>query len=260
MKNLVKATCYRMIKSNGVRISYLLTALAAASYYVLVHQIAAGSLSAANAGSVTGLGDPMVLWLFGPLVTGLLICLDFENRTIHGAMCYGRGKILLHYMVVYTAAILLLTLPYLLGSLFCIIRDVNMTGAEGITLSVYMDNVFRAGTVSAGKLAMSYLSWVFVYVGQISICIPIAIKTRKTIVVTAFGFFFGMLTALLAALAEKSAPLDAIYGITPYAYTFTEINAEASYAKLFCVIVVSVVYMGVMGAVAYLLFRKAEIK
>ena len=92
MKALFEATVYRMRKSTGVKIAIGLLFAAAILYYVLAATIAAGKLDAASAGSVTGLGDSMMIWLFGSLVTGILVGSDFENKTIHGVIKFGRKK------------------------------------------------------------------------------------------------------------------------------------------------------------------------
>lgn len=261
MTNLVKATLYRMVKSTGVRIAYMLTIFAAIGYYVLAHMVAEGTFTRTNAGSVTALGDAMIIWLFGSLLTGIIICSDFENKTIHGAIAYGRRKILFNYVIVYAIVIVTLLLPYTLGSIFCMIGKVNMTGAQATDISVYMDNIFRSTeTYSLGKVILSYFTMAVVYVGQISICIPIAIKFKKPVVVTAVGFFIGMITALLAALAEKVDIFDRMYKVTPYAYNLSKVNAVAPYGTLILAIIVSVIFTVIMGLVSYLLFYKAEIK
>lgn len=261
MSKLLKATLYRMSKSQGAKIAVCITTLAAVLYYVLAYMTGQGSILAEQAGSVTGLGDAMVLWLFGPLLTGLIIGSDFEKKTIHGAISYGRGRIVLNYMLVYAAAIFVLVLPYTLGSVICIAAGVDMTGAEKVVISAYLYNVLHAGEgLSLGKAILSYVALAFVYIGQISICIPVAIKVKKPIAVTAFGFFFGMITALLATLAKKVTVLDSLYELTPYAYTLAKIRADASAGEMLLGIFVSLVFTGLMGVLSWLVFRRAAVK
>ena len=257
MKNLCKATFYRMYKSAGIRAAFLLMLFAAVIYYVLAYQVATGGLAKESAGTVTALGDAMLLWICAPLSAGLLVGSDFEHKTIHGAIGWGRGRILLQYLLVFAVGVVLLLLPYLLGSVICLLTGVDMTGAEAVSVSVCMDNVLYGSNYGAGKLLLSYIAFVAVSVGQLSICIPVALKVKKPVIVTAFGFFFGMITALLASLASESKIGDTIYRLTPYAY---RVSAENSISRLLSGILVSIIFTGLMGGIAWLLFRRAEIK
>lgn len=261
MSNLMVATLFRMKKSAGVRIAYLITTLAAVLYFICAYSIHTGSIAATQAGTITALGDPMIIFLFGSLMTGLLIGSDFENKTIHGAINCGRKRILVNYVLTYSVMILALTLPYFICSLVCVIAKVNMSGAETAAASVYLSNVLHSTEeYSIGKLILSYISFAIVYVGQLSVCLPVAITTKKPIVVTAFGFFFGMITALLATVFSKVEVLDRLYKLTPYAYTIEKININGSYSDLLLGILVSIIFTGIMGLLSWLLFRHAEIK
>ena len=260
MKDLWKATMYRCVKSTGMKVVAGLTAVAAVLYYILGYMVAEGKLPVAQAGSVTGLGDAMILWLFGALAVSLLIGGDFEHKTIHGAIRFGRGKIVVNYMLVYEVLITVLVLPYTIGSLVCVLSGADFSGAEGTIISLYMGNVFAYEEGMAGKLILSYLAGLFVYIGQLSICVPVAMKVKKPVVVTAFGFFFGMITALISTLASKVEMLDNIYQLTPYRYGITETGVVAETGDMWMAIVISLVFTALMGGVSYLVFRKADIK
>lgn len=261
MKQLLKATIYRMRKSMGVKIAIGLIYVAAALYYVLAAMVANGKLEAAQAGSVTGLGDSMIIWLFGSLVIGLLVGADFENKTIHGTIKFGRKKIVGNYMLVSAVFVMIMVLPYTVGSVICIISDIGMQGAEGTVISIFMDNVLEySKEIPVGKLILSYIAYTIVYVGQLSICVPVAIKLKKTVVVTAFGFFFGMITALLATLASKVKILDNVYRLTPYHYGIAQIGINANIGDMFIGIVVSLIFTGIMGIISWYVFKRADIK
>ena len=261
MKALFEATVYRMRKSTGVKIAIGLLFAAAILYYVLAAMIAAGKLDAASAGSVTGLGDSMMIWLFGSLVTGILVGSDFENKTIHGAIKFGRKKIIANYMLAFAVAVLIMVLPYTLGSIICVFSKVNMQGAEGTVISIFMSNILEyTKNVFIGKLLLSYIAYAITYIGQLSICIPVAIKLKKTVAVTAFGFFFGMITALLATLASKVKLLDHIYQLTPYHYGIAQLGINARISDMFMGIVVSLIFAGIMGLLSWCILKKANIK
>lgn len=261
MCNLIKANLFRMGKSAGVRIAFLVTVLAAALYYVAAHMVSMGDIAPEQAGTVSGLADPMILSLFGALFVGLLIGSDFENKTVHGAIGMGRTKILCGYLSVYIIGIFLLTIPYIVGSVVCIAAETDMAGAGGAAVSTGLINVMcSAGDISIGKLIVSYLAMAVVYMGQISVCIPVAVKVKKPIVVTAFGFFFGMVTAFLATVVSKVEMLEQIYELTPFAYSAGSIAVCASYGDLLKGIIVSILFTGLMGILSWAIFRRTEIK
>ncbi|MBQ4523971.1 MAG: hypothetical protein IJA10_13625 [Lachnospiraceae bacterium] len=261
MKQLVQSTLYRVVKSTGIRVAVILTYFAAILYYVTANMVAKGDIAAEQAGSITGLGDAMILWLFGSLVIGILVGSDFENKTIHGAIGYGRKKIVINFITVFAVLMIILILPYTIGSLALLISGTDMTGAEGTVISAYMGNVlqFKDGD-SIAKLMLSYVASAVVYIGQLSICIPVAIKVKKTVVVTAFGFFFGMMTALISTLASKVEILDNIYQLTPYHYGVSKLGVQAETSDMCMGIIVSILFTAICGVIAWLTFRKADIK
>lgn len=261
MKQLLQATLYRVRKTRGILVAFAIIYIAAILYFVFAKMIACGQFDATQAGSITGLGDAMIIWLFGSLIIGMLIGNDFENKTVHAEIKFGRGKIIANYMLVFIILVCLMVLPYTIASLICIIGNVDMTGAEGTIISIYMSNIFEYGKEeSVLKLICSYISYAIVYIGQLSICIPVALKIKKTVVVTAFGFFFGMITALLATLASKVEVLDNIYQLTPYRYGIDKIGVAAGWGSMCIAVLVSACFAAIMGYISWLIFRKSDIK
>ncbi|MBQ2745613.1 MAG: hypothetical protein IJF37_08410 [Lachnospiraceae bacterium] len=258
---LFKATLYRMYKSTGVRIAVLLTYIAAICYYVLATMVANGKMGVDVAGSITGLGDAMIIWLFGSLIVGILVGGDFESKTIHGTIGHGRKNVVINYVMVYMVMMAVLLLPYLVGSVALIIAEVDMTGAESTAVSIFLDNVLKFGDgASIGKLVISYISYVIVVMGQLGILIIVAMKIRKAMAVTCVGFIFGMFTALIASLASKVEMLDNIYKLTPYNYGISRLGIEANISDMCVGIVVSLIFMAVCGGIGWIVFRKADIK
>ncbi|MGN0165909.1 MAG: hypothetical protein ACI39R_06975 [Lachnospiraceae bacterium] len=261
MKTLFFATIYRMRKTTGVKVALVLTCLAAIGYYLLANMLASGSLAASQAGNVTALGDGMIIWLFGSLSVGLLVGNDFENKTVHGAIGYGRKRIVINYFLVFAVLVLLMVLPYTLGSLICIISGRSFAGAEGAVISNYLGNViYFDDNDPISKLVLSYVAAAFVYMSQMSICIPVAVRLKKTVIVTAFGFFFGMITALLSTLASKVKILDNIYRLTPYHYGINKTGIGADVSHMLSAVLVSVIFIFLMGLLTFVIFRKSDIK
>lgn len=116
--------------------------------------LANGKIDAAYAGSITGLGDSMILWIFGSLIVGILVGGDFENKTIHASLSYGRGKVIANYMFVFTTLMFVLLLPYTIGSVCLITFGVDMRQAGGTAISIYMGNVLNYTT----DVSMAFIS------------------------------------------------------------------------------------------------------
>ncbi|MBQ9699888.1 MAG: hypothetical protein IJV71_04630 [Lachnospiraceae bacterium] len=261
MKQLYKATLYRMYKTKGVRIAVALTYLAAIGYYMLASMVAQGDMGIDMSGNITGLADAMIIWLFGSLIVGILVGDDFENKTIHSSIGYGRKKVVTSYILVYITMMIVLLLPYLIGSVVLIAAGKDMSGAQTTAVTVFMDNAIKYNSeTSIWKLILSYLSHIAVTISQISICIVVAMKVKKTVAVTAFGFIFGMFTALISALVSEVKILDNIYKLTPYNYGISRLGLNADMIDMCAGIGVSVVFIFICGMIGWLIFKKADIK
>lgn len=262
MNNMIKATFYRIIKATSTKICMLIVILAAALYFLLAKGIASGWLGEENTGNITALGDAMIIWLVGSLMTGVIICQDFKSKSIHTAIASvgSRYKIIVSYAIVFVIVIVLLTLPYTMISMGCYFMEVDFVGAEKATISIYLGNLFHSKEVSVIKVICLYIVNAFVYMGSLSICIPVAIKIKKPVVITAIGFMLGILVALLSSISNNVAILDFILKLTPYHYMFTTTNLDSSYGELGIAFAVSVLFVVEMTILSYLLFKKEDVK
>lgn len=263
MKELMKATAYRIMKTTSARICLLLCTLSAVGYFVLSKLLAEGNLAQTSAGSVTALGDAMIIWLFGSLMVGIIVCQDFTSKAIHSMIGASgdRKKIIFNYAAIISLTILLLALPYTICSLVSMLCGADYTGAESAVISVYLDNLkYGIQDISVIKLLLLYISTAIVYVGSISVCLPIAIKVRKPVVITAIGFMFGMMVALLNTAIADIEILQTILKATPFAYNLTNLNLESSYLQICGAMLASVSFTALMAGLAYLLFRRDDVK
>lgn len=263
MNNVLKATAYRLRKTGAVKICILISCVAAVLYFVLVHNIATGAMDISTAGSVSGLCDALIMWLTGSLAVGVIFCTDFQTKSIHCAIAnrHGRGGVIKAYMILYIAMILILILPYTLLSVGCLVAGVDFSGAEPAMTSIYLMNLLDTNAdASFVKIILVYIASAVNYVGCISICIPIAIKVKKPVVITAIGFMIGMLTALICSLAEKAAVLKGIMRCLPYYYGANQVNLESGYGTILASLIVSTAFALLMGFLSYLFFRKEDIK
>lgn len=263
MKNIISATLYRITKTTAVKISFLLVTIAVACYFVLAHCVADGTLDASIASQMSALADPMMIWLFGSLMLGIVICQDFNSKAIHSAIASSgsRFSVVMSYAVVYAIVIVALNVPYIIASFISMAASIDYTGAEAAAVSIYLANTkYQLSDISILKLFYLYFVNAIVYVGSVSVCFPLAMKLKKPVVVTAVGFMFGMLFALVSSLCEKNEILNSIMKVTPFNYMLTNLNIETSVLSMTGALASAVVFFGLMVGLTYVLFRKEEIK
>ncbi|MNP10750.1 hypothetical protein D3C76_1029110 [compost metagenome] len=95
---------------------------------------------------------------------------------------------------------------------------------------------------------------------QVSICVPIALTTKKPVLVVGIYYGVTILVAQLSALGENNSVLKNILSVMPYGGNYTLINLNTGTEDIVKAVIVSLVFIVLMLGVTYSLFRKAEIK
>jgi len=101
---------------------------------------------------------------------------------------------------------------------------------------------------------------VIVYASQLSVCVPLAFVLKKPVLVVAIYYAITILSAQLIALSSGSQTLDAILSRTPFGGDYIFLTVDSGTGDIVTAIFGSLVFMVVMLAIAYGVFRKAEIK
>jgi ABC-2 type transport system permease protein len=262
MLNLTLGTLYKISKSFAVKLSLILVTVAAILYFYCAKSIADGSMAASMASSITGLADVLMLWLFGPLVIGIIICDDFDSKVIHTAVSCSRGRISIvaSKVIISIFLVMLLSLPYLILTVIFYANDTSFAGAESAACSIYISSLLGNFDAGVGKLLIVCILTALVNAAQIAICIPIAFKVRKPVVLMGIGFALGMLGALITAAINKVDFIADIFKYTPYSYNVSNVNLSADAGDLVKALVVSIVFIILIAVITHLLFRKQEIK
>jgi ABC-2 type transport system permease protein len=221
-------------------------------------------MSAGIAGSASGLTEIMIISLLGSLMAGYFICNDFESKTIHDAVACGNGRIsvVVSKAFVFVLIVILLLLPYAAASLIGFGTGAEFTKPFGVSafLSILANEAGLGVTASSvGKILVVSLVTMLVYAARLSICLPIAFKVRKPVVVMAIGFAASFLIDLLAGLTKDVPILGNIISNTPYSLT-AAVTMEAGTETLIKAAGISVLFYVIMSAVTYVLFKRAEIK
>jgi ABC-2 type transport system permease protein len=198
-------------------------------------------------------------------MAGIFICGDFENKIIHDAVSSGnsRGAVIISKAITFFCSIVIILIPYIIVTIVAL----NMGSKFNMgTMAIGFLNVMTIdyGTVFSSLEALRLLgviiTLIIVYVAQVSICVPIALTTKKPVLVV--GIYYGatILTAQLAALGEKKSMIKNILSFTPYGLDYTLINLGTDTGDILKAVIISLIFIALMLGITYTLFRKAEIK
>lgn len=265
MLNLIQADVFKLRKSMAIKILLGITTVSAAVMAVIAYLIPQGKMEA----SMTGIGfmfsDINVISILGGIIAGVIICGDFENKTIHDSIANGcsRGAVIISKSSVLGFALAFILLPYAIitgvalssGSEFSMgsvaVGFLHLLTSEGTT-------AFSASEV--WKMFAVMLTLVIVYVAQLSVCVPLAFMLKKPIFVVAIYYGFSILSAQLIRLSESSPVFDRIFSLTPYGGNHAFLTLDTETGDMIKAIAISLIFMSVMVAVTYSAFRKSEIK
>ncbi len=265
MINLIHAEFYKLYKSISIKLCFLIAGISAAAFTVISHALAAGSISKNVIGSASGLSELVIIALLGSLLSGILVCNDFETKTIHDAVACGKGRrsIVISKMLIYICIMLVLLMPYGVSSIvgFC-------TGAQFVKPFVgsaflrmlYDGNNYSLTTGNICKMVSVSLTLVLVHAARLSICIPVAFKTRKPVAVTAIGFAYSILIDLILGLLKDTPVLGKLISISPYNREFILMSFDTKAEVMGKAVISSTVFLVLMTILTYYSFRRAEIK
>lgn len=260
MINLLHAELFKLKKSVALKICFLITTLCGIILAIVSHGAATGELNIA-ANSASGLSDIFILSVIGSLMAGIIICNDFESKDIHDAISCGRFSIVLSKTITFVLVVCVLALPYaivgfsgfLSGSEFSdtfTFSSYTMLMANIGRYEINSEVIFRA----IGILVVS----IILYAGRLSICIPIAFKVRKPVIVAVIGVVFSFAIDFVVSIISDVKVLGDLIDYTPYPHLLLSLDQGNDY--LLKVLVVSVVWIIIMIIVTHVMFKRSEIK
>jgi len=263
MYNLVRADLYKLFKSKVIKVLIMITTLCAVTMSVMAYLIAQGKLDTGTTGIGFMFSDANVISILGVVAAGVCICGDFENKAIHDAIAAGcsRGTVIISKAITSFCAIAVVLLPYVVAAGIALSMDLRFDmGAVAVGFLHLM--VEETGILSASmllKLLAMMLILVIVYTAQLSICVPLAFIIKRPVFIIALYYGFTIMNVQLMGLRDKSAIFDAIYGYTPYSVDHSLLTLSSGIDDIIKAITVSVVFIALMLAITYSVFRKSEI-
>ena len=265
MFNLIRADFFKIWKSAAVKILFLVSCLCAAAMAAIASSVANGRMDASMSGIGFLFSDVDVIGILGGVCAAVLICSDFDNKAIHDAVAGGCGRftVVAAKAVVLAGSVITLLIPYAVaagigigtGSKFGLTTPglgfLNLLTATGGT----------ALTAAQGwELLGLMLLLLLVYAAQLSLCLPLAVISRKPVVVIAVYYAFSVLSGQLSALAKSSKLASDLFALTPYGGNYSLLTLSSGAADLVKAVLVSLIFIIAMVALTFAAFRKAEIK
>ncbi|MGG7177385.1 hypothetical protein ACQPU1_07340 [Clostridium paraputrificum] len=265
MFNLIHAELFKLRKSAGLKVGLIASTLCAIGLAMISHNIAIGTIGEEVIANASGLSEVMMISLLGSLMAGILVCSDFETKTIHDSVACGngRGNIVFSKFLVYVLIIGMLMIPYIIVTLIGFSTSTEF--AKSFNVSVFANIMSESSTIgvsaeSIGKIISISLVEILVYVARLSICILIAFKARKTMVVMGIGFTLSGLVDLLIGLVDDIPGVSKIISMTPFYREYMLINMDTEVGTLLKIALISIVFILVIALITYKLFKRAEIK
>lgn len=265
MINLMRADLYKLRRSTGARICVIFCTMAAIALVSISHFVAVGSLSPDITGSAAGLTEVCIISLFGSLIAGIIICSDFDTKTIHDAVACGRGRIsvVCSKVLVYLIMIALLFLPYVIAVFIGICSGAEFKNSYVVSVFTNMLSDVKGSEVTAalmGNIISVSLVTILVHAARLSICIPIAFLVKKQVAVMGIGFASAFLFDFIFSLIKDVPVLGNILSVTPFNRKYILLTINSDTDLLIKAAVISIIFIAIMSFVTYRIFRRADIK
>lgn len=265
MVNLILADLFKIRKSMAIKIIFAITTGCAVAMVVMAYLVSHGIIDKGMTGIGFMFSDINIMSILGAVVAGVFICGDFDNKTIHDAIAggYSRGAVIVSKAVTFCCAVVFILFPYMIATGIALSTGFKFgMGSVAVgylnLLTSQAGKVFTASDIM--KLLAVILTLLIVYLGQLSICVPLALILKKPVLVVAIYYGLTILCANLAASTAKNSVLDIISRCTPYRGEYTLLTLSTGADVLFRAIVVSLIFIIAMLVITYFAFRKSEIK
>lgn len=256
MKKLIKAEMMKLFKSFPLKIIFLImlalsfvTSISSLSYIgspnLEVMEIALNGYDA----FLSSLRDTPTIAIIGIIVIGLLVCNDFENRTIQMEIAAGHSRlaILFSKIISIEIAYALVFLPYPLGR--AILQGVFISFGTQITIGIIF------------KMIIVFVTIILVGTAMNGLAILLAFVIRKSVIVMGVSFVLVVLGGnALLSFSYSNPTMGQFLAKTPLGLCKALAAGNYSSQLLLQAVSVSLICIGIFTALTYLLFRKAELK
>lgn len=265
MLNLIQADLFKLRKSMALKVLFGISTVSAAVMIWFANLISQGKLEESFADLGFMFSDINVISILGGITASILICGDFENKTIHDSIATGTSR---SFIVVSKTSLIALCLAFLLLPYALVTFIALSTGSEYSmgTVAIGFLNFLttESGTIlsgaEAGKMIVVMLSLMLVYAAQVSICVPLAFLLKKPVFVVGMYYGLSVSSGQLLSLSQSSPVFDRIFSLTPFGGDHVFLTLASGGGDIIKSILVSLVFITIMITIASSIFRKAEVK
>lgn len=256
MFNLIKCEFFKLRKSMAFYVllgtQILLSIFATVLSIVMADNITNASTKSALYGInalISTLSDTSLIMILGSILAGIFICSDFENRTFQGAISSGngRGRVLLSKVLVYFAALSIISIPY------PVIYSVVMTITNGFGAPIDVTMCY--------KVVGMFLSTFVINASILSVAVLCAFVIKKSGAV--IGISIGLLALggnIFIGLGNFSQIVSKILPYTPLGLNSWVMKQDVNVFDFNKVVLIGLVYISIFVFATYRMFRKAELK
>lgn len=264
MINIIRADLYKIRKSIAMKVLFIMTFVCSIIMAVMSNAIASGSISTDYSGIGFLFSDANMTSILGAVIAAIFICGDFDNKIISTEISSGNSRmnIVCGKMISYLISVFIIMLPYIVVSVVgaAISTKFDMGASVGYLhlLQSTGDSVVSLNELF--RLLLISVIMLVVYLAQFSLCVPLAFKVKKPVLVVAIYYVVTIIIAQISNLATKSDTLDNIYSLTPFGGNYLFFNLSSSILDMVKAVIVSIIFAAVVMMITFLLFRKQEVK
>lgn len=263
MYNYVKSDFYKIRRTKSIYVIFLLTVVVASITLIVMNQIAMGGMTADMGVNISLISDTMLTGIFGGIILGELVSDDFATKSIHNKIISGNGRssIIISKLISFALSMSIVLLVYVILAIVVVVSGEKFAPLAGIP-SAFFDLIAGCANQTNPQIAKCILLCIVIvlcYIARLSICLPVAFKSKRKIPVLVIGFVSAFVFDIVFTLIKDVAVLSDIMKALPY-YRMTQLVIDAPSKDIWGAALSSVIFTAFMTGTTYLLFRRDEIK
>ncbi len=256
MINLMKSELLKIKKSLPIKIMFMLMLCFSIVTSILSYSFVNSGKTEEFGMTVKGynsffssIEDIATNLIVGIIMVGILICSDFDNRTIQSEIATGhsRFKILLSKIFSITIANYIIFLPYPVGR--AVLQGIFIGFGKTISIDIIINMI------------LAYTTVILIGVALNSISILISFMIQRTVMVLGISVVTVLLGVnFLLALGEANEGLGNILSYTPIGISRRLIAEGYGNNIMVISIITSLIAIALFSIITYIIFRKKELK
>lgn len=260
MFNFIRANLYKGFKSKTFVVLMAVSIACTVIMLTLANGVATGTMNQELSNMIFLFSDSSMLALLGAMLASIIIGAEFETKWFHQAIVagYSRLQIVIGKAITYWVLLICVTLPYAIGVV--LVRVMALDVDFGMQGAGFLNIVNGGNDLSLMRFVTVLAVMLLIYVGQLSLTILFAFVAKKAMLIIPMFYIVSALSGQVSLYAASVPALEKALNATPFGSQFIALSPNASNGLLLEAVVVSVSFMIVVSLLAFVTFRKAELK